>query len=101
MDEYEVLQKELQGLFTVYDERFRNLQWLKAQLDGFRVAKQQKHEEVQHRMRSLQRQFHEEEVKILHGVDMVSFQVENDETSEIGDLEGQTKYHNITISQTW
>ncbi|MCO5554572.1 hypothetical protein L7F22_008102 [Adiantum nelumboides] len=89
MDEYEVLQKELQGLFSLYVERFRNLQWLEAQLEGFHAVEQQKHEEVQHRMRSLQRRFHEEELKFLQGADMVSFLNEN-EGSDIGDYEHRT-----------
>ncbi|KAI5080909.1 hypothetical protein GOP47_0004092 [Adiantum capillus-veneris] len=90
MDEYEVLQKELQGLFSLYVERFRNLQWLEAQLEGFHAMEQQKHEEVQHRMRSLQRRFHEEELKFLQGAEMVSFSNENEQASELGDYEHRT-----------
>ncbi|MCO5552587.1 hypothetical protein L7F22_006100 [Adiantum nelumboides] len=101
MDEYEVLQ-ELQGLFSLYVESFRNLQWLEAQLEGFHAVEQQKHEEVQHRMRSLQRRFHEEELKFLQGADMVSFLNEN-EGSDIGDYEHRTAEFDkcYLAPQTW
>lgn len=90
MDEYEVLQKELQAFFSIYVERFRNLQWLEAQVEGFHLVEQQKHDEVQRRMRSLQRQFHEEELKFLQGVDMVSLSIGNDQGSDLGDYEQRT-----------
>ena len=60
MDEFEVLKKELQELFPEYVERFRNLEWLEAQLEGFHLAEQKKHEEVQRKMKSLQRRYQEE-----------------------------------------
>ncbi|MCO5612542.1 hypothetical protein L7F22_066810 [Adiantum nelumboides] len=102
MDEYEVLQKELQGLFSLYVERFRNLQWLEAQLEGFHAVEQQKHEEVQHRMRSLQRRFHEEELKFLQGAEMVPLLNEN-EGSDIGDYEHRSAEFDkcYLAPQTW
>ena len=60
MDEYEGLKMELQDLFPVYVERFRNLEWLEGQLEGFHLAEQKIHEEVQKKMKSLQRRYQEE-----------------------------------------
>eukprot|EP00775_Hariotina_reticulata_P012904 gene12904-13030_t len=55
MDEYEALQAQLQVLWLHYLERFRNLQYLEAQLEGYHKAEQDAAEAAEKRRRKMQR----------------------------------------------
>jgi hypothetical protein len=65
MDEYEGLKQELQELFPTYVECFRNLEWLEGQLEGFHLQEQKNDEEIQQKMKSLQRHY-QEEVTVIY-----------------------------------
>ena len=41
MDEYEALEKELQKLYTVYVEKYRNLDYLEHELDRYRKLEEE------------------------------------------------------------
>jgi hypothetical protein len=60
MDEYELLKKELNELFLVYVEKSRNLQWLESQREIYIREEQEKLEEVNRKMRRLQRRVQNE-----------------------------------------
>jgi hypothetical protein len=60
MDEYELLRKELNELFLVYVEKSRNLQWLESQREIYIREEQEKLEEVNRKMRRLQRRVQNE-----------------------------------------
>ncbi|KAF6264738.1 Clusterin-associated protein-1 [Scenedesmus sp. NREL 46B-D3] len=55
MDEYEALTGQLQVLWLHYLERFRNLQFLEAQLEGYRKAEQADADAAERRRRKMQR----------------------------------------------
>ncbi|WIA16840.1 hypothetical protein OEZ85_013776 [Tetradesmus obliquus] len=67
MDEYEALTGQLQVLWLHYLERFRNLQFLEAQLEGYRKAEQADADAAERRRRKMQRRLAEEELRILRG----------------------------------
>jgi hypothetical protein len=60
MDEYELLKKELNELFLVYVEKSRNLQWLESQREIYNREEQEKLDEVNRKMRRLQRRVQNE-----------------------------------------
>lgn len=68
MDELERLQAELQNLYVVYLERFRNLEYLEAAVEKHQVAEQQKAERSEQKLRKMQRRLENEEMAILRGL---------------------------------
>jgi clusterin-associated protein 1 len=92
MDEYEKFEQDLVKQYTVYLERFRNLDYLEAELDSLNQAEKEKYLQVSRRdvsrrdasyhtatrltrsspqsdraMKSLQKKLREEELKLLRG----------------------------------
>uniref|UniRef100_A0A7S0RGA7 Clusterin-associated protein 1 n=1 Tax=Pyramimonas obovata TaxID=1411642 RepID=A0A7S0RGA7_9CHLO len=67
MDEYEKLQADLQHLYLVYLERFRNLQFLENELENFDRVEQEKMEESDRHLKKMQKRLREEEMRILRG----------------------------------
>ncbi|KAK9806266.1 hypothetical protein WJX72_007825 [[Myrmecia] bisecta] len=67
MDEYERLQEEMQGLFTVYLERFRNLEYLEGQLSQHREAQEERMAASNRTLKKMQRRLRDEEMRILRG----------------------------------
>ncbi|KAK3271438.1 hypothetical protein CYMTET_20211 [Cymbomonas tetramitiformis] len=67
MDEYEKLQSDLQQLYTVYLERFRNLEYLESELEHYDRMEQEKMEESDRALKKMQKRLREEEMKILRG----------------------------------
>lgn len=89
MDEYEVLEKQLQGLFESYLEKHRNLQWLEGQMESLSSQEQEKADEAERKMRRLQRRAQNEELSILRGEEVPEDAVGNDGSSEEeSELEG-------------
>jgi hypothetical protein len=60
MDDYEKLQWELQELYTVFLERFRNLEYLEMELDHFDRAEQEKMEDADRQLKKMQRRLRDE-----------------------------------------
>jgi hypothetical protein len=60
MDEYEKLQGDLQGLFTTYMEKFRNLEWLEGQLEQHNRKEQERMDETERALKRMQRRIKEE-----------------------------------------
>jgi hypothetical protein len=60
MDDYEKLQWELQELYTVYLERFRNLEYLEMELDHLDRAEQEKMEDADRHLKKMQRKMRDE-----------------------------------------
>lgn len=53
MDEYEKLEEDLQKLYEVYMEKFRNLTYLEAQQEEYNLAEQDKFEVKGHHIQGL------------------------------------------------
>lgn len=60
MDDYEKLQWELQELYTVFLERFRNLEYLEMELDHYDRAEQEKMEDADRQLKKMQRRLRDE-----------------------------------------
>ncbi|KAL3151430.1 hypothetical protein ABBQ38_012438 [Trebouxia sp. C0009 RCD-2024] len=82
LDEYEVLQAELQHLFGVYLERFRNLEYLEGQLEGHRLSQRNKMDLADKNMKQMQKRLRNDELRVLRG------EVEVDETHLDNDVAG-------------
>mmetsp|Transcript_35489 Transcript_35489/g.57414 ORF Transcript_35489/g.57414 Transcript_35489/m.57414 type:complete len:458 (-) Transcript_35489:864-2237(-) len=67
MDEYERLEQELQKVYTVYLEKFRNVDYLEHELELYERSEQEKLEESDRRMKRLQKRLKEEELRMLRG----------------------------------
>ncbi|KAL0048072.1 hypothetical protein WJX82_007015 [Trebouxia sp. C0006] len=79
MDEYEVLQAELQQLFATYLERFRNLEFLQGQLEGHRLLQRNKMEIADRTMKHMQKRLRDDELRVLRGeVEVDEAQLEAD-----------------------
>ncbi len=65
MDEYEQLEIELQKHYELYMERYRNVHYLKKEMEKFQKEEEEKLDEIQRVKRKLQSQIKEEELKIL------------------------------------
>lgn len=55
MDEYERLQADLDGMYSAYLERFRNLEYLENELEAYYSAEQERLEAGNRRLRRMQR----------------------------------------------
>lgn len=53
MDEYEILEKELQKLYTKYVERYRNLEFLEHELDRYRKSEEEHIAENNRRLQNM------------------------------------------------
>lgn len=60
MGEYEKLQGDLQGLFTTYMEKFRNLEWLESQLEQHNRKEQERLDETERALKRMQRRIKDE-----------------------------------------
>lgn len=67
MDEYEKLERELQKQYEVYIERFRNLDYLEYELDGYDKTEKEKLEENNRSLKRMQKRLREEELRLLRG----------------------------------
>ncbi|GMI42438.1 hypothetical protein TeGR_g13547 [Tetraparma gracilis] len=67
MDEYEKFEQDLVKQYTVYLERFRNLDYLEAELDSLNQAEKEKYLQSDRAMKTLQKKLREEELKLLRG----------------------------------
>ena len=76
MDEFESLEIELQKHYELYMERYRNIHYLKHELQVVERDEEEKLKEANRNMKRLQSKLREEEFKILKGDDE-SFEEEN------------------------
>merc|ERR1711881_451211 len=67
MDEFEKLEKELEKYYSVYIEKFRNVEYLEHQLEQYNQAEQEKLEESERNLKRMQKRLKEEELRILRG----------------------------------
>jgi clusterin-associated protein 1 len=67
MDEYEKLEGELQKQYSVYLERFRNLDYLQAELQTYHAADKAEVDEHDRTLKRMQKRLREEELRILRG----------------------------------
>ncbi|CAH0374840.1 unnamed protein product [Pelagomonas calceolata] len=67
MDEYEKLEGELQKQYSVYLERFRNLDYLQAELQTYHAADKAEVDEHDRNLKRMQKRLREEELRILRG----------------------------------
>lgn len=67
MDEFEKLEKELEKIYGVYIEKFRNVEYLEHQLEQYNQQEQEKLEESERNLKRMQKRLKEEELRILRG----------------------------------
>ncbi|CAL8303822.1 unnamed protein product [Lota lota] len=65
MDEYDRMEVDLQKLYETYVEKFRNLSFLEAQLDDYHRLEQDRLEEAENTLRTIQLKLREEERKLI------------------------------------
>ena len=62
---YEQLERELQKQYTVYLERFRNLDYLQNELEMYNKSEKEKLDENDRSLKRMQKRLREEELRIL------------------------------------
>uniref|UniRef100_A0A7S4DEA2 Clusterin-associated protein 1 n=1 Tax=Lotharella globosa TaxID=91324 RepID=A0A7S4DEA2_9EUKA len=67
MEEYDRLETELKMVYESYLERFRNLNYLEAELEKYYEAEREKQRESDRIMRRMQRKLKQEEFRLLNG----------------------------------
>eukprot|EP00033_Pygsuia_biforma_P003417 GCRY01003744.1.p1 GENE.GCRY01003744.1~~GCRY01003744.1.p1 ORF type:complete len:392 (-),score=82.04 GCRY01003744.1:307-1482(-) len=67
MDEYVRLEKELQGIYSVYLTKFRNLEYLENELGRVQMAEEERLMANDKALRLMQKALREEEMKVLRG----------------------------------
>ena len=67
LDEFEQVEGELEKAYATYVERFRNLQYLEAELAKHQAADVERREESGRALRKLQRKLRADEVKMMRG----------------------------------
>jgi clusterin-associated protein 1 len=67
MDEYERLEQELERFYTLYLEKFRNLDFLEHQLDLYNQAEEEKFQENQKALKKMQEKIKAEEWRMIRG----------------------------------
>ncbi len=67
IDDYERLETELKIVYEHYLERFRNLNYLEAELEKYHETEREKQRESDRVLRRMQRRMKEEELRVLRG----------------------------------
>jgi len=67
MDEYERLEQELERYYSLYLEKFRNLDYLEHQMDLYHQVEEEKFQENQKALKKMQEKIKAEEWKMLRG----------------------------------
>ena len=67
MDEADILQKKLSGLYAQYVVRFRNMDYLEHELDKLNIAESEQMEESARHLKNLQMKMREKELNLLRG----------------------------------
>ena len=67
MDEYERLEAQLEQLYTVYLERFRNLDYLEHELSAVRQSEQAKVKRDERQLKRMQKRLREEDLAAMRG----------------------------------
>ena len=81
MDELEGLEVELEAQYELYMERFRNVHYLKHEVEKFEKIEQEQLEESERAMKRFQEKFREKDMRILRGEDEMGADV-NQELGE-------------------
>lgn len=69
MDEYERHEQELERLYQIYLEKFRNLDYLEHQMDLYTLAEDEKFNANQEHLRKMREKIKAEEWRMLRGED--------------------------------
>jgi len=77
MDEYERLEQELERYYSLYLEKFRNLDYLEHQMDLYHQVEEEKFQENQKALKKMQEKIKAEEWKMLRGEQEVSIKAWN------------------------
>lgn len=67
MDEQEKLERELQRHYDIYMEKYRNLDYLESELEGFHKNEEERKEEQERRLKKMRERLLKEEVELLRG----------------------------------
>ena len=67
MDEYEQLEKELEKLYSIYVERYRNLDYLEHELDIYNQKEQKKREIAEKALEEMRKKIKQDELSVLKG----------------------------------
>jgi len=82
MEEYELLEVELQTIYETYSVRFRNVHYLKKEIEILQKKEKERIQASERSMKRIQLELHEEELKILRGDDD-SFSIETEQSGKI------------------
>lgn len=69
MEEYERLQQELEGLYQVYIEKYRNIDYLENQLEKYNKIENEKQARAQRELELLQKKLQKEGIEKFKGMD--------------------------------
>ena len=67
MAEYEQLEDTLKGVYDVYIEKFRNLQYLEKELQKYELREMEKKNEADRALKKMRKMLRDEELRILRG----------------------------------
>ena len=96
----ELLQAQMQELYTKYLERHRNLEYLESQLEWHRSSEQKQIDEASKKIRKMQRRLQDEEMRLLRGE--VAVEDNEDEDDDITDMTNDDGFssHQSTMKST-
>ena len=103
MDEYELLQAQMQDLYTKYLERHRNLEYLESQLELHRSTEQQQIDAASKKIRKMQKRLQDEEMRILRGeaaIEESALTMDDDDITDITEDSGFLSPGQSTLQTT-
>ena len=103
MDEYELLQAQMQDLYTKYLERHRNLEYLESQLELHRSTEQQQIDAASKKIRKMQKRLQDEEMRILRGeaaIEERALTMDDDDITDITEDSGFLSPGQSTLQTT-
>jgi len=87
MDEYEKLEKDLERLYLIYVEKFRNLDYLENELDLYNQREEEKRLESERQLSLIKKKIKKDDMDALRGGDEIG---DEDVDKEIGNM-GETR----------
>lgn len=83
LDEYEQLEEELQKEYEIYVVRLRNIDYLEGELSTFEALANERQKKADRSMKRMQKQFREEELRILNGDDAHEVEATSSSSSRV------------------
>lgn len=91
MDEYERLESELEEVYRLYVDKYRNLVYLESQLEEYERLDQERFEEAESKLKDMARRMHDEENKLVLAAGEGATEIDLANTGELeDDILGET-----------